>query len=148
MRLSRLAIYFVMGFVFASVLQFLFGSGGILEYRASSGYRGQLERNIEELKRINLQLLQELDGLRSDPELLRLQARQLGYFRANEHVIRIEGTPPPKNFYTIGKIILRKPLAPNSPWVFRLAGLGLPAVLLIRRTIVLLRRRKGDARPG
>jgi cell division protein FtsB len=148
MRLPRLVIYLALGFVLVSLLLFVFGSGGVLEYGATAGNRLQLEQNVDELKRINAQLLQELDALRSDPELLTLQARELGYFRENEHVIRIEGTAPARNFYAIGRIILRKPLAPKPSWLFRLVGFGVPVVLLIGRRMLLLRRRKGDARPG
>lgn len=152
MRLPRLAVYLAIGFGVASLLTFLFGEGGVLEYRGAVGYRRQLEQNIGELKRINGQLLEDLEALRSDPELLRLQARQLGYFREDEHVVRIQGRTQPSNFYAIGRIILRKPAARRPVWYFRLAGFGLPAVLLVRRTVLVLvprlRRRKGDARPS
>jgi len=149
MRLPRLAIYLALGFAFASLLQLVFGAGGVLEYGASARHRTLLEQNIEELKRANLQLLGELEALRSDPELLRLQARELGYFRENEYVIRVEGSSPPKNSYAVGRLILRASPPPKSPWYFRAAGLGLPALLLLGRTIRLLRRpRPEGSRPG
>lgn len=143
MRLPRLILYVAVGYVFASLLAFVFGAGGLLEYRTSAGYREQLQRNIEELEGSNLRLLAELEALRSDPELLRLRARELGYFREDERVIRIEGAGAPRNFYEVGRLILRQPQAARASWVFRAAGLGLPAVLVVLRA--LRRGRKGDA---
>lgn len=153
MRLPRLAVYIALGFGVASLLSFLFADGGVLDYRAADRYRRQLEHNIAELEGIHGRLLDDLEAVRSDPELLRLQARQLGYFRPDEHVIRIQDRVQPGNFYAIGRIILRAPAAPRPVWYFRLAALGLPALLLIARTVLVLsarsprlRRRKGDAR--
>lgn len=152
MRLPRLAVYLALGFGVASLLSFLFAEGGVLEYRAADRYRRQLEQNIAELQGINEGLLDDLEALRSDPELLRLQARSLGYFRPDEHVIRILDRAQPGNFYAIGRLILRRPAARRPVWYFRLTGLGLPALLLLARTVLVLaarlRRRKGDARSG
>lgn len=149
MRLPRLIIYLALGFVCASLLVFVFGGAGLLEYRASSRHLRQLESNILELEAANARLRDDLEALRSDPELLRLQARELGYFREDEYVVRVEGATAPRNSYAVGRIILREPSLPKPAWVFRGVGLGLPALLVLRRLLLPLlrnlRRRRGDA---
>lgn len=151
MRLPRLIVYLALGFLCASLLVFVFGGAGLLAYGASSRHRAQLERNIDELEATNARLLQELESLRSDPERLRLQARELGYFREDEYVIRVEGAPAARNSYAVGRVILREPSSPKPVWVFRAVGLGLPALLVFRRLLLsVLRgtgRRRGDAHP-
>jgi cell division protein FtsB len=128
-KIPRIVIYIALSFVVASLLFFVFGSGGLLDYNNLLTYRASLQDNIANLEGANDDLLKEVQALGSDPERLILQARELGYFREGEKVIRIEGYRPGKNYYTVGKILRRKPKQPRMDWPFKALGLGLPILL-------------------
>ena len=89
MKVPRVVVYTVLSYIITSALFFFFGSGGLLDYRRLVTYRETVEENIDDLGRINSDLLSEVQALGSDPERLTLQARELGYFREGERIIRI-----------------------------------------------------------
>jgi len=136
MKIPRIVIYLALSFVVTFVLFFFFGSGGLLDYRNLLAYRASLQENIAELEDTNGGLLEEVQALGSDPERLTLQARELGYFREGEKVIRIQGYKAGKNYYTVGKILRRKPKQPRMAWPFKALGLGLPILLSLVRLSV------------
>jgi len=140
MKIPRLVIYIALSYVVSSLLFFFFGSGGLLDYDNLLAYRVSLQDNIANLEGTNNDLLNEVQALGSDPERLTLQARELGYFREGEQVIRIEGYRPGKNYYTVGKILRRKPKQPRMDWPFKALGLGLP--ILLSFVSFSVRRRK------
>jgi hypothetical protein len=126
MKGIRFAVYLAAGFILSSCLIILLGESGLVRYRALSDYREELERNIAELELLHQDLLQDLEALGSDPERIALQARQLGYFREEERLIRLEGYNPPKSVYKVGKIIRRLPASPGrgADRLLRLLGAG------------------------
>jgi len=132
MKRIRFAIYLAIGFILSSLLIILLGDSGLLRYRALTGYREELKNNIAELELLHQELLDDLEALAGDPERIALQARQLGYFREQERLIRLEGYNPPRSVYKVGKIIRRQP-APRGrgadSW-FRLLGAGTVICLL------------------
>jgi cell division protein FtsB len=140
MKIPRIFVYIVLSFVVTSLLFLFFGSGGLLDYRRLLGYRETMRQNIDELEQINSELLTEVKALGSDPERLRLQARELGYFREGEGVIRISGYERGKNYYTVGTVLRRKPKPPRVDWPFRAAGVAIPFLLAVVSATV--RRRK------
>ena len=135
-------VYIILSSIVAVVLQLFFGSGGMLDYRRLSVYRGSLQDNIEDLERINGELLSELQALGSDAERLTLQARELGYFREGEKVIRFSNSSRRQSTYTVGKVLRRKANKPKADWTFRAVGMGLPVVLIV----VSLSLRRGRKR--
>ena len=132
-------VYIIFSFVMAAVLHLFFGSGGILDYRRLSAHRGSLQDNIDDLERTNEELLTEVQALGSDAERLTLQARELGYFREGERVIRISGGVRKKSAYTVGKVLRRKAKPFRADWPFRAVGVGLPVLLVL--VSVAVRRR-------
>ena len=140
MKVPRIVVYIIFSVVVAAVLYFFFGSGGLLDYRRLAVYRGSLQDNITDLEGINSELLSEVQALGSDSERLTLQARELGYFREGQRVIRISDEASRKNTYTVGKVLHRKAKQPRADWPFRATGLGLPILLAL--VSVSVRRRK------
>ncbi|MCK5006231.1 MAG: septum formation initiator family protein [Spirochaetia bacterium] len=140
MRVPRIVVYVALSFVVTSLLFFFLGSGGLLDYDNLLAYRASLQENIADLEGTNDDLLKEVQALGSDPERLTLQARELGYFREGEKVVRIEGYRPGKSYYTVGKILWRKPKQPRMGWPFKALGLGLP--ILLSFVSFSVRRRK------
>jgi cell division protein FtsB len=136
MRIPRIVIYVIVSFLAAAALTLFLGGGGMREYRRLLGYRASLQENIEDLQRINGQLLSEVQALGSDPERLTLQARQLGYFRDGERVIRFAGDTDRRSAYTVGRVLRRKAEKPRSEWPFRITALGLPVLLILVRVSV------------
>jgi cell division protein FtsB len=143
-KIPRIVVYAAVSFVITSLLFLFFGSGGLLDYRRLLGYRAAVEQNISDLKEINGELLSEVWALGSDPERLTLQARELGYFREGEKVIRIAGFERGRKYYTVGRILRRKPRQPQSDWVFKAIGLGLP-IGLAAVSMWVRRRRNREA---
>ncbi len=131
MKIFRLILYLSLGFICSSLLIFLFGNRGIQEYKALLEYRELLEKNIQDLKAINGKLLEDLYTLKSDPESIALKARELGYFREDERVIRVEGYIPLKGCYEVGKIIRKVSSADQQSWVFNLFTLCIPIALYL-----------------
>jgi len=140
MKVPRIVVYVIFSFVVAAALCYFFGSGGLLDYRRLLTYRASLQDNIDDLERINRELLTEVQALGSDPERLTLQARELGYFQEGERVIRISADTARKSTYTVGKVLRRKAKQPRADWPFRATGLGLPVLLAL--VSVSVRRRK------
>ena len=132
MKNFRLLIYFALGYLGSSPLLLFFGSGGRLEYKTLNDYRTVLSGNIKELKNINNSLLAELDALSYDPERVALQARELGYLKEDEGIIKIEGYSPAKSYFTVGKIIRRTPSNNyRFDWIFKLLGMIIPLTLYL-----------------
>ena len=140
MKVPRIVAYIIFSLIVATALNFFFGSGGLLEYRRLASYSGSLRDNIDDLERTNGELLSEVRALGSDAERLTLQARELGYFREGERVIRISDGPSRSSTYTVGKVLSRKAKQPRADWPFRATGLGLPLALVL--VSALVRRRK------
>ena len=124
-------VYIIVSSILAVALHLLFGSGGMLDHRRLSAYQRSLRENISDLERINGELLSEVRALGSDAERLTLQARQLGYFREGEKVIRFSDSARSKTTYTVGKVLRRKAKQPQADWPFRAVGIGLPVVLIL-----------------
>jgi cell division protein FtsB len=131
MRVPRFVVYIIFSFIAAAALHFFFGNGGLLDYRRLSAYRGSLQDNIDDLQQVNGELLSEVQALGSDAERLTLQARELGYFREGEKVIRISDEARSKTTYTVGKVLHRRAKKPRADWPFRAIGIGLPFVLAL-----------------
>jgi cell division protein FtsB len=131
MRVPRIVVYIIFSSIVAVALHLFFGSGGMLDYRRLSAYRGSLQENIDDLELINGELHSEVQALGSDAERLTLQARELGYFREGEKVVRFSNSGKNKTTYTVGKVLHRKATKPKADWPFRAVGLGLPVVLIV-----------------
>ena len=140
MKIPRIVAYIALSFTLTSALYLFFGRGGMKDYHRLIQYRTMVEENIDELKRINDELLTEVDALGSDPERITLQARELGYFREGEKVIRMAEQQRGGGYYTVGKVLRRKPKQPRADWPFRVTGLALPILLMFVR--MTIRRRK------
>ena len=137
MKAARLLLLLSAGFLLRSLSLFLWGNGGLSDYRKVEAGRAQLAANIEELERINSGLRREVESLGSDPERVALEARRLGYFREDQRVVRFQGRTPPPGFYTLGALVRVRAPRERRDWPLKLAGILLPlaayAVLAITR---------------
>jgi len=127
MKAARLVLLLSLGFLLRSLALFLWGGGGLADYRRVAAGRAELAANIEELKRINSGLRREVESLGSDPERVALEARRLGYFREGERVVRFQGEGPQPGSYTlVGALVRVKTPRERRDWVWKLAGSVFP----------------------
>jgi len=131
MKLVRLMLYLALGFAVRSLVLFLFGGGGLIDYRSLEAQRTQLEQNLEELKAINATLLEEQRALASDPERLALQARELGYFREGERVVELGARVPPRRYFTVGRLTRVSLPGRRTDWAIKMLGLVVPVALFV-----------------
>lgn len=104
-RSQRLILSLFIGFIVSHILTFFFGESGYIALQQIKGYENRLIQNNTELANTNRSLAYQLHRLQSDPELIQLYARKLGYFKGDEYTIRIEGIQRENNFYSVGKMI-------------------------------------------
>jgi len=131
------------------VLLFTVGDAGTGEYRKLEGYKQRLEENIAELERIHWQLEEELHSLATDPEKVRLLARDLGYYGSEDGIVRVVGRPDRSSFYRVGKIIEGTPARTPRALRLRLIGLVAPVIsYLLMSAVRGWLRRGGKARSG
>lgn len=141
MRIARLALYLALGFVLRSLYLFVFGGGGLVDHHALRSQKQQLANNIENLRAINAVLMDEQQALASDPERVALQARELGYFREGERVLRLEGTAVSRVSFTVGRLVRVTPEKERRDWIAKLLGLAVPPGLYVVSSVRERRRR-------
>ena len=73
------------------LLQIVFGPGGITETQRLERQKAKLETRLDELQTENARLAARYESLRTSPEAVRLEARQLGYFGPGEIPVRTLG---------------------------------------------------------
>lgn len=122
---------FYIGLVFSFVSTVFFGQAGVKEYNNLTGYRETLERNITDLRALNWRLSQEFKNLGTEPEKIRLLARELGYFGSEERVVRFNNLPEKNNYHEVGKL-LKKDFRWNKNMLFiRIMNILLPLLFYI-----------------
>ena len=132
-RWLRLALSLYVGFFVYIVLDSFAGESGLVAHDRLMAHRDRLTEAIEEQKSVGSYLEASQRSLLSDPEEIRLLARQLGYFRANEIPMRLSEREMDNPGKTLGRLVRRPPTTPGSPGIFRLSGLvsALVAFLLV-----------------
>ncbi|MBN1835484.1 MAG: septum formation initiator family protein [Spirochaetales bacterium] len=131
MKIARLVLYLALGFMARSLYLLFFGTGGLVDFRSLESHREQLEGNLAELRRINAELMEEQRALGTDPERVSLQARELGYYRPGEQVVRLEGHGQPRRSFTVGALIGPRAKQERQDWIPKMLGLIVPLVLFV-----------------
>jgi hypothetical protein len=135
-RLTALAF---LAYAVASLLVFCFGDSGLTAWGRLDAFRARLEANVRELEDLNRSLQAELASLRDDPRRTEVLARELGLYRGDDRVLRIEGAGTAPRPYEVGALLrLRRDRFERGPW---LKTAGLAAALLAGALAFLLGRR-------
>ena len=95
------------GVVVYLILSFFFGPGGITRHAARLQYYHEIQANSEDLRRRGEELESEMEALRTSPDLLRLHARTLGYYRPGEQRLVINTIPDLSEPPSPGRLVLR-----------------------------------------
>ena len=154
MSVPRLFYCTVAGFVVATLLSFLFGASGLLNYRRLQEHERRIASGIAALEQrhAHLQRLQHL--LLTEPELLRLLARDVGYYRDDELVIGVGPQPEPPagsaspyapDFADVGPLVQPRPSLPHEPFNVLALGLFLGLVMF---AVLTLKTLFGRPRPA
>lgn len=144
--MRRLAVLAMLAYAVASFLVFFFGDSGLTAFARLDGFRARLEANVAELEGLNRSLQAELESLREDPRRTEVLARDLGLYRPDDLVLRVEGAQPAPQPYEVGSLLRRRPASDDrGPWL-KSAGLGVSA--LVGLLAFLLARRGRRAAHG
>jgi cell division protein FtsB len=103
---TRLLLSLYVGFVVASLAYFLYGPSGLSAYSELQHDAFRLEGNLEELTTIHQELAAEFEALRRSEDTIALRARDLGYLRENETILKIYGVDTPPENYAVGRIVV------------------------------------------
>lgn len=89
--MKHLALALFVGTSLYLLINLAFGPGGIREMDRLSAHKTRLEANLTALSELGRSLEGEVERLRTDPDEIELRARELGYYRETDEVIRFEG---------------------------------------------------------
>lgn len=142
MKAVRVVLPLYVGFLISSLLVFFLGNSGLNEYKKLLLVQEKLQENIADLQGIHRRLEGQIAALSSDPEMIRLEARKMGYYPEGVRRIRIEGYSPKEDHFAVGTLIQRKNLSSSSDWVYRLIGYVLPVCLYVYLVFQWFARRK------
>ncbi len=143
--MNRLVPIGLAAFICASLGIFFFGDSGLSAFRGLSRYEQALAANVQSLEQRNRDLQAELERLKTDPEAVRILARDIGMFAPGETVVRVVGRPPTPESYAVGDLLhLRRP-EPTGNVLFKEAALGgAAAVVIVAFLAALAARRKAN----
>ncbi len=142
MKIIRFGLYISISFVLGTTLLLVWGESGVRAYRQLQEYNLRLQNNIAGLERTNSDLLIELDALRHDPEAIALKARELGFMKEDEQLIRIDGYESAPTHYTVGRILRRNRSPGKRDNLIKLFALVAPILLYL----ISLIGRRGSGR--
>jgi cell division protein FtsB len=137
--MRRLILFALLAYATGSLLVYVFGDSGVTAFGRLERYRDRLEQNVRDLDVLNRSLQEELKSLRDNPQRMEVLARDLGLYRPDERVLRIEGSSAQVEPYDVGTLLrLKPPRHDRGPWL-KTAGLcvaalaGLVTYLIDRR---------------
>ena len=104
---TRLLISLYVGFVVASFAYFFYGPSGVVAYGELKRDVLRVEENLSELEEIHQKLAAEFESLRRSEETIALKARDLGYLREHETILKLYGIESPPENYAVGRIVAR-----------------------------------------
>ena len=158
MSVPRLFYCTVAGLVIATVLSFLFGASGLLNYHGLRAYEAHVVDGIAALQDRHRGLQQRVTVLRDNPEALRLLARDTGYYRAGETVIEVGPAPVDptaaagarsgRAFADVAPLLQRTPPTPRDPFNALALGLFLGAGSFAVLSMLRAMRRPARAEAG
>lgn len=127
------------------VLAYVFGVSGVQNERELLSYRERLEVNIENLSTRNAELEGRIHDLQRDRELLRVYARSLGFFAADERRLVVESWVDVTEPMSPGSLVYRTITFNDNRATLRLTaaiiGIGVFGLLSVLGTDSTTKRR-------
>ena len=144
MRLIRIVVSLYITLLVVVLMELSVGRAGLLAYRSVASYHEVLLDNLSELKEINSRLNREFEQLATNPEKIRLEARELGYFEDGEKIVKLEGRSREKRFFEVGRIIRWSGAHRDNRTLIRIILGLLPPVLYVLSGVVPKRTAVGN----
>ena len=129
------------GICIYSVLNIFFGVSGIIAFKKLDEFKHGVEKNLTILENRYLDFGKELNLLTSSSEVIRLKARELGYFEDNEIVIKVVGLEDKRNFHSVGRMIKYSDGDIDRKSLFR--TISLISALTFLLIIIIFKRKSG-----
>lgn len=130
-RRTRIFVSLYLGFAAYCALVLVLGRTGVVASNELRSYETRLENNLAQLQNINKQLASHFDALRSNPETIRLEARQLGYLEPTQRIIQVTGYNPSESSFAVGSLVSEKKHSVTSDTVSRAVGFAVAIVSFI-----------------
>lgn len=102
--LDKVIIALFSSFIFFVLLTFFFGPAGYFEQKKVESVIADLEKNVEQLNSINIELQNHYKQMVNDKEKSRLMARELGFYKKGEGSLNITGFKENSYDYDTGHI--------------------------------------------
>ncbi len=146
--MRRIPIILFGAFAAAALAILCFGDNGLSSYRELEKYKASLEENVDSLSVLNGSLSSELDALKNDPGRVEVMARDLGFFKDGENVLRLSRPASRGYSYQVGSLV--KPAREKtggSAWV-KTSAAAAAAVVLVVLFIARGAHRRRHGHPG
>jgi cell division protein FtsB len=130
----------LLALIMYTALSFFWGRSGMQAQKELISIRTELQKNLDELNRINRTLNDELNALGSDPESIIIQSRNLSYHEADEKLLFVNLPESGLRKIDAGKFL-------NLHWVERaednlFKGISLLVFLSSSLIVILVRRNR------
>ena len=137
MKASSVLSITLLGLSTYLLLELVFGSYGFLAQNAMSEYADEAETKLVDLRTQTEELQLHVALLQTDRETIRIEARDIGFIRPDETVVRLDGHEPrPRHRYMPGSTPPAIPVTRDNRPLFRALAL---AVVLVSFLIGTLR---------
>lgn len=146
MKFSKVLFIIYCSVILNSLLLFVFGEKGCIEYEALARYKNALESNVKNVIEKNRSLNQMLTYTGTSKEQIKILAREIGYYKNDEKVIVLDGYSPPKSFYEIGNFIngTIEPKERNS--ILRIIVICITVSAIVCYWVISQRKKNGTQR--
>jgi len=135
------------GLIIYSLLNCFYGRAGFIAYDKLKIFEKEIYENISELEKLNGDLISEFERLRTSDELITLKARELGYIKDNEIMVKTSWEENRRNFYSIGRLLKNDFFMKSRKPMFRTISIG-TAIVFFLLFLILLQRKNHDHKKG
>lgn len=132
MKPSSVVTAALMGLAVYFLLQFVFGTYGVVAYAVMSDYLERSREALETALERRTEFQSEVDSLTVDAEQIRVEARRIGFVDEDEIVVRIDGRERVSAFeYDPGSLPVDVPWPRDNRPLFRSIGLAVTLLILL-----------------
>jgi cell division protein FtsB len=136
MKASSVLSITLLGLATYLLLELVFGSYGFLALNAMNEYADEADAELDTLRARTAELRLHVELLQTDRETIRLEARDIGFIRPEETVVRLEGHEPrPRHRYMPGTTPPPIPVTRDNRPLFRALSLAVALVAALVGTL-------------
>ena len=125
------------------LVSLFFGAGGLWAESRLIKQRNLLSENVREIQKINDELELEYTALLEDPEVIASYARNLGFVKEGEHIVRFTGGAKlPEKIYSTGSYYDIEKIQFIPEWICKVLGISVFALCLVLFFLLDLNKKK------